>query len=127
MLLFKTRLDGVTMPAKPAMECAPCPPAKLQPAGSELLGPVTRGSILTSEPPAPPPSKQKQLDTAVGPGKYVVDASETAAACQRCSRFNKMIINLSHRAWLANATAHMATHLSGTGMRGLPRCTPLRL
>jgi len=122
-LIFKARLEGAktTPPAPPpATECLPCEPnANLQPAGSEQLGPQTRGSILESLPPVLPPSKQQQLDSAVGLGKYVVDSDEAMAACQRCSRFKRMTINLHNNAWLANATTHDATHLSGIGMNTL--------
>ena len=90
-LIFKARLEGEknTPPAPPpATECPPCrPDPNLQPAGSEQLGPQTRGSSLESLPPVLPPSKQQQLDSAVGLGKYVVDPDEATAACQRCSRF----------------------------------------
>ena len=122
-LLFQERLSGpkTTPPAPPpATRCAPCEPdPNLQPAGSEQLGPQTRGSTLESLPPVLPPSKQQQLDSAVGLGKYVVDPDEATAACQRCSRFKRMTINLRNNGWLANATTHEATHLSGIGMNTL--------
>ena len=124
-LMFKARLEGAktTPPAPPpATECPPCEPdPTLQPAGSEQLGPQTRGSILESLPPVLPPSKQQQLDNAVGLGKYVVDSVEATAACQRCSRFRRVNVNLSNNGWLANAKAHMATHLSGIGMNTLDK------
>ena len=119
-LMFKARLEGAkaeqpTPP--PATECSPCKPdPNLQPAGSEHLGPQTRGSILESQPPVLPPSKQQQLDAAIGLGKFVVNGDETMAACQRCSRFQRVCINLGNNGWLANAKTHMATHLSGAGM-----------
>ena len=124
-LMLKTRLEGAktTPPAlPPAAECLPCEPdPNLQPAGSEQLGPQTRGSTLESLPPVLPPSKQEQLDSAVGLGKYVVDSDEATAACQRCSRFKRMTINLRNNGWLANATTHEATHLSGIGMNTLDK------
>ena len=86
-LLFRARASGLDLSAG-AMQCEPCAAdPSLQPAGSEQLGPVTRSSVLQSQPPEQPRTVQQQLDAAVGPGKYVVDEANALAACQRCPRF----------------------------------------
>ena len=127
--MFAARLKGTDISTPPAMFCEPCPKQpELQPAGSEQLGPATRGSVLRAQPPELPRTRQQQLDEAVGAGNYVVNEERSVAACQRCSRFNRQTINLLHPAWLANAIAHHATHPDSTGMRtldafGFGRCT----
>ena len=123
-LLFLARVSGQDGPNAWAEECTPCAAdPSLQPAGSEQLGPVTRSSILQSEPPEQPPSIQQQLDAAVGPGigKCVVDEANAVAACLRCPRFKRSTISLLNHAWLANAKAHMSTHPIVSTMNTLDR------
>ena len=110
-LIFAARLQGAEVELPSAAQCVPCElQPQLRPAGSEQLGPVTRGSILRTQPPEIPRTRQQQLDDVVGVGRYVVDEEKSVAACLRCSRFKRQTINLLHPAWMANAVAHHATH-----------------
>ena len=120
MLLFAARQAGVDFQLLPATVCVPCETQhELRPAGSETLQAVTRGSVMHTVPPTPPPSHQQQLDDAVGKGIFVVDENEMLAGCQRCSRFQRTCINLTNPAWLAHAATHYGTHPDTSSMRTL--------
>ena len=91
-LLFSARTAG-----RASFE--PSPRADLTPIGAEP-GPHTRGSGSGSAwaalAPELPEDAQDQLDRAIGRGVFLVNAEQTFAACQRCPRFNRTLIQLSN-------------------------------
>lgn len=118
MHLFDARAAG-----RPGLEAPPMPaPPGLVPIGSERLAPMTRAAAWEAQQPELPETPQAQLDRAVGRGVYKTMHDETlgeVAACQRCSRFSRKLVRLSHPAWLANAITHFGTHPDVSGMHTL--------
>ena len=112
-LLFSARCAGRAELEKPLR-------ADLTPVGAEP-GPRTRGSgsAWSSLAPELPEDAQEQLDRTIGRGVFTVNVNQTFAACQRCPRLGRMLIQLSNRNWLANAQTHHATHPDSRGMRTL--------
>ena len=101
------------------------PAASLAPIGAEPLGPTTRSSTMRSLEPTLPETVQDRLNSQIGSGAFVVNADQTYAACQHCSRFYQTLIQLSNPNWLQNALTHFETHTRHT--RGMSISTVCRL
>jgi hypothetical protein len=116
MQLFEARAAGL-----PGLEAPSAPHVELVPIGSEPRGPMTRSAWEAAQPELPA-TAQERLDARVGRGVYSVMQHETlgeVAVCQRCSRFNRTLIQLSNPNWIANAETHFRTHPDTRGMNTL--------